>query len=94
MADKKIDPRLYIPLVEGYDYDDPFLERESAEGGTSDGEEINLSEVNAGLQPPGSVMVVDQIFRKGADGKILVDLVLEVEDMPGATEYEVRLATV
>lgn len=91
MADKKIDPRLYIPLVEGYSYDDPILELNSVEGVQVVEPPVEIDE---GLQPPSSIYVVDQIYRKGADGRVVVDLVLEVEDMPGAQEYEVRVAAV
>lgn len=93
MADKKIDPRLYIPLVEGYTYADPILDAQPTDA-SSDEIEVTLPGVDDGLQPPTDIMVVDQIFRKGADGRIVVDLVLEVEDMSGAAEYEVRVAAV
>lgn len=90
MADKKVDPRLYIPLVEGYSYDEP-LQGDVGAGEPAQDDYSDL-DISAGIQPPSSVMIVDQIFRKSPDGSTVVDLVLEVEDVPGAQEYEVRVA--
>lgn len=90
MATKKIDPRVYVPLVSGYEYEQRDFQVPT--GGGSEGEHDNVT--TTGLQPPEQVYVVDQIFRKGPDGKMVVDLVLEVEDVQGASEYEVRTSRI
>jgi len=93
MVTKKIDPRVYMPPVEGYEYQEDALASE-VEATTSD-ETLYLDGAGAiGLQPPENITIVEQIVRKASDGRSLVDLVIEVEDMPGATEYEVRTASV
>lgn len=90
MATKKVDPRIFLPIVEGYEYQ----ERTPVEGRESDAgpvEELELPiSPGVGLQPPETVQIVDQVFRKGKDGRVVVDIVLEVQDVVGATEYEVR----
>lgn len=43
------------------------------------------------LRPPEHVVLVEQIVRQAPGGKDVVDLIFEVEDVPGASEYEVRV---
>lgn len=43
------------------------------------------------LQPPASVTIVSQTVKVAADGKFAVDVVIEVEELPGVTNYETRL---
>ena len=43
------------------------------------------------IQPPDSVTVVSQTVRQTADGKFVVDVTLDVEDIPGVVQYDVRL---
>lgn len=89
MANKKIDPRIYLPPID-HEYREEFTQAGDYDGLASD----EAQTITAGLYPPENIFVVDQIARKGADGRTVVDLVLEVEDMPGASEYEVRVSTV
>lgn len=89
MADKQIDPRIYIPPVDGYKYPDTTGSETPGNAEFADLIDIPVS-MPAGLQPPSTITVVDQVFRKGADGRTVVDLIIEVPDMPGATEYEIR----
>lgn len=88
---KKIDPRVYMPPVEGYEYEEssrvPFTDATPSRLEPPPG-------TGEGLQPPSNVTIVEQIFRKDAAGKTVVDLIIEVEDMPGATEYEIRTSIV
>jgi len=46
------------------------------------------------LQPPESFVVFDQKIRRAPGGQQVVDIVLSVEDSPGASEYEVQIAKV
>ena len=45
------------------------------------------------LEPPGSFEIVSQTVRTAPDGRQVVDIVIEVEDMPGASDYEFRITT-
>lgn len=85
---KKNDPRIYLPLVEGSEYrETEFVSGTASAGGT----DLDLPPMTSpGLQPPGDVRIVEQIFRKGPDGRTVVDLIIEVESVQGANEYEVR----
>jgi hypothetical protein len=53
-----------------------------------------VSESAAGLQPPASVTIVSQTVRVAADGRFAVDVTIEVDDVPGITNYETRLTKV
>lgn len=44
------------------------------------------------LQPPDSMTVVSQTLRTAKDGSQVVDVVIEVPDVPGAVNYEVRIS--
>lgn len=46
-----------------------------------------------GLTPPTSFTVVSQTFRRTASGQMVVDLIIMVDDVQGATEYEIRSTT-
>jgi hypothetical protein len=93
MATQKIDPRIYVPPVENYEYKEAS---DTAFGAGVAVEELSLpaTSTTTGLMPPENITIIDQIVRKGPDGRTVVDLVIEVQDMPGATEYEVRTAIV
>lgn len=43
------------------------------------------------LSVPGTVSVVSQTVRFAADGKSVIDVVLDVEDVKGAVTYDVRV---
>jgi hypothetical protein len=44
------------------------------------------------LEPPGSFQIISQTIRTGLDGSQVVDVVVEVEDVPGAVSYNVRVS--
>ena len=48
--------------------------------------------VSIGLQPPSNVTVVSQTVKVATDGRFVVDVVIDVEDMPGVNNYETRLS--
>lgn len=89
---KKIDPRIYLPPVAGYSHEQQFgMEF----GGPGEAYDFEIpAPIREGLQPPDSIDIVEQVYRKDASGRTVVDLVIEVQDMPGATEYQVRTAIV
>jgi hypothetical protein len=47
--------------------------------------------VSSFLSPPDYANVVSQTVRVTADGKFVVDVILDVEDVPGAVQYDVRI---
>jgi hypothetical protein len=103
-----VDPRFFVPsdvlgirpattedlipddpeefLEDGSDYDPDF---------SPDGEiEITGPGSDAtGLQTPQTVTIVSQTARITADGTTVVDVVISVENVMGATNYEVRMTT-
>lgn len=44
-----------------------------------------------GIETPQSLTIVSQEVRVAPDGRSLVDIVLDVEDVPGASNYELRV---
>jgi hypothetical protein len=52
---------------------------------------INEDEPADNLDIPGSFSIVSQTIKTGADGRQVVDVVIDVEEVPGATNYNVRV---
>lgn len=48
---------------------------------------------SGGLTPPSTFSVVSSVFRRTTSGQMVVDLIVQVEDVQGATEYEYRSTT-
>lgn len=71
--------------LSGVDYDSAIIDPTSV--GTGPVDSTNT------LQTPQTVSVVSQTVRFTADGASVVDVVIAVEDVLGATNYEVRLST-
>lgn len=93
-----IDPRLPLPPVEGAKYDERVsvdaLDR-SPETLETDPSAITFefsSEDYSGaaLQPPSNIDVVSQTVRVGSTGQMSVSIILEIEDVIGAADYERR----
>jgi hypothetical protein len=99
-----VDPRLFVP--EGVidmsvkspeiDPDNP-VDVPDIDEGVAPGEIIsdagadNISNLEDFTLPtPNSVTVVEQTMRFGPDGRAVVDVVIEVEDVPGISNYDVR----
>ena len=43
------------------------------------------------LDPPGSMEIISQTVRTAPDGRQVIDVVIEVEDIAAATDYEIRV---
>ena len=71
-------------LQVSYDAADP------SELGTDD-QETDLDPLTVLLPTPDSLTLVSQNVRVTADGKFVVDVVLDVADVTGAVNYEVRV---
>jgi len=91
MPRNTFDPRLELPPVVGIEYDKDYIGTDAV--GIPSDDPIVITPIPEGLLPPDSITVLDQVIRQGAGGKDVVDLIIEVQDMPGATEYEVRVST-
>jgi hypothetical protein len=98
-AATEIDPMFEIPegvdelvyIDEGYEVDDDELD------GTGDGT-ISIVDETDGSQGPETIApyikgIIEQIVRRQADGSQVIDVVLDVTDIFGANDYEVRLDT-
>lgn len=84
------DPRHELPPVIGAKYDEDIMPVPPVDDSPPI---VIIDPVTGRLLPPGKITIVEQIIRQGTGGKEVVDIVIEVEDMPGATEYEVRVST-
>lgn len=93
MTSKKIDPRHFMPPIEGYEHADVDVSGSAAYGAPDSGGGGGSDTTPEELSPPDNLYVVDQVFRRAADGRTVVDLVFEVDDVDGAMEYEIRRAT-
>jgi hypothetical protein len=74
-----------VPTNTGIDYD-PVLNP----GGLSYGDGLNDA-----AQPPAVPHIIgikEQIVNMHDDGTSTIDLVLKIEDIPGVTEYDIRIA--
>jgi hypothetical protein len=91
MPRNTFDPRLELPPVVGVEYDENYIGTDAV--GIPSDEPIVITPLPDGLLPPESITVLEQIIRQGAGGKEVVDLVIDVQDMAGATEYEVRVSS-
>lgn len=83
---KTIDPRLEMPPVIDLEYGEDEIEYVPQANEV----EITVPPLT-GLLPPDNISIISQTLRRGRGGKDVVDLVIEVEDVKGATEYEVRV---
>lgn len=66
----------------------------STDGGVSDTPSIPSDDDGEGaevLPTPQWMNIIDQQVRIAPDGKAVIDVVIELEDVTGATEYDVRM---
>lgn len=91
--DDKTDPSLERSEATGeviaFEYDEIWL----GESDESSGDDDSNNPSNQ-LLPPDYVTVVQQVMRQTSDGRYVVDVILDVEDIPGVTGYEVGLTKV
>lgn len=90
-VERTVDPRIQMPLVDGYEYDDRFSNVDSGLAGRNDAEPT-FPPGSGELQPPSSMRVVEYNYRTGPDGKTVADVIIDVADVPGAMEYDVRIS--
>jgi hypothetical protein len=98
---RDFDPNLDLPrelknarYIRKPDVDEDQLDEQDLEADT---ESDDNSQEDIGrngddiLDAPDSYEVISQTVRTGSDGRQLVDVVIEVEDVDGAINYEVRV---
>lgn len=99
----KIDPRLPLPNIRGAQY----KEEEEVYSFETDQDIQNVDEsslppevINGGdviveytIDPPTEFSVDSQTVKLSGDGSQTVDVVINIGDVPGAVEYELRIAT-
>lgn len=78
------DPSEYADTESEIDYQEDTYD--------DDDSELEEDEVGDELDVPGSFEIVSQTVKTGPDGSQVVDVVIEVEEVPGAVKYEVRLS--
>ena len=64
------------------------IQFESIDDGDS---ELDEDEIGNDLETPENITVITQEVRTAPDGRQVVDIVLEVSDVPGAMKYDVRI---
>lgn len=101
---KVLDPNFFLPPgvvdlryvndqdTDGlYPDDDPTEAVDPDTGENTDGD-INVGDVNTALAPPANITIISQTVRPVSGGSYVVDVVIDVEDVPGVTNYETRLS--
>lgn len=58
---------------------------------SDDDSEINEDESGDVLDPPGTFEIISQTVRTAPDGTQVVDVVIDVEEVEGATDYQVHV---
>lgn len=86
---RDFDPNLDIPEeLKNVRIVEPPYAPDDETGQTDDGDDGGGE-----LGVPSSFIIVSQTLRRLATGNIVVDVVIEVEDIDGAENYEVRMTT-
>lgn len=99
---REIDPNLDLPVelknvkyvvpAEELDVPDPEAVIDIQEETLSDDDsELDEPFIEQELDAPSSLTIVSQTVRTAPDGRQVVDIVIEVEDIPGALNYELRV---
>lgn len=82
-----IDPLFAIPegAEDEFEYSDTLLDIEDEIDETDD---IGVDE---GLETPSEFTIISQTIRRGDGNHQFVDVVFEVDDVDGATKYEIKV---
>jgi hypothetical protein len=99
MITVELDPRLALPPVKGVEHGQTDVQS-IPEYDSVSVSEVALDEVlyegvqsaDGQLPPPQNVVILSQFARISDTGQIVVDVLLDILDVPGAREYEVRVA--
>lgn len=104
MADKEIDPRFFLPPnVVDLGYKDITSPTDDNQNGQDIDVTINPDDYYTGevtepessdenrLLPPDYIELVSQTARVASGGTVVVDVVIDVEDVANASQFDVRL---
>lgn len=91
-----LDPIFSIPdgAEDTFEYNKELDDVEFSEGDVFDYIEEDDEEEEYGLATPTEFSIVEQKIRRAPGGQQVVDIVLEIEDIDGATNYEVQVTKV
>lgn len=96
-----MDPRVWSNLpVEGETDGDALEETDGEDDFTDVGSDIEIvddeddSAADDSIEAPDNLTIVAQTLRRAADGSIVVDVVVDVEDVYGVTKYEFRVTKI
>lgn len=97
----EIDPDNPTPTADNGETSEDTVDSPTDTVGTGDGTDVvytpptNDVPVESGeldmLPTPQSIVIVSQTIRIAPDGSSLVDVVIDVEDIPGVSNYDVRV---
>lgn len=84
------------------DYDNVFAQRDSEVEAVVEYEDFYGDEssdeygsepdgTGAGIRPPDYISIVSQVARQTTDGRYVVDVIIDVEDLPNVLGYEVGI---
>lgn len=95
----ELDPMFYIPEgVDEFVYDDRDFDYDASAAEESIDDSFVVDDGDAdyfdGPATPEIVEVISQTIRTTAAGNQVVDLVVEVEDLPGLSKYEFRVTKI
>lgn len=70
---------------------DPNSDPEEGDDSLVDDSPLDEDDAHDILDPPSDFSIISQTIRTGLDGTQVVDVVIEVEDVEAAMDYEVRI---
>lgn len=79
--------------TEGIDFDDSFDSAETLES-DYDYDDGDGDEYQTPLATPENIQVVSQVIRRAPGGQQVVDVIIQVDDVEEATDYEVQITKV
>lgn len=107
---KVVDPLFYIPKgMDGWEYVAKPVENETSDDsiqlspdGSGDNAPpaeadvhiIDNTKVDGKLRAPSTLSIVSQKIRRNPDGSAVVDIILDIEDVPGNIKYEIRVTKI
>lgn len=77
------------PVVDEYATDsDIDIQFETLQDESS---ELDSEQISGDVEPPETIEIITQEVRTAPDGRQVIDIIIEVEDVPGAVKYDVRI---
>lgn len=98
-----LDPNLFLPPgVTGMRLETLEERGRKSPGSSSGGDDTSIDseytydnpDLDTSLRPPAWLKLISQTVRTGPTGIQVVDVVIEVEDVPGVTDYQPRVTKI